>query len=146
MLKIKKSIRMQKVFTDQKRWYVFPVLKHELCLRLIEVKSLTVSESKKRMWLKWAGITSGLWGLVLLAISIYHFYISGNLLSSPSLLTKIYFWTLYIGNLVPVLFILNFSDESKHAAKEKLNRTDQISETWLGLASFLCLCGHCSQE
>lgn len=62
-----------------------------------------------------------------------------NPLSAPSSLTKIYLLTLRVVNLIPILFILNFSDESKLAATEKLSRTDQISETWLGLACLLCL-------
>lgn len=114
-----------------------PMLLITIVAGIVNSGFLIFSDSGKSVWLKWAGILSGFAAVIVLTINIYLFSDPGNLLTES--LKKINNSALWIGSLVPVLFILNFRNESKFSNTKEVSRRDLYLENWLGLACISCL-------
>lgn len=89
--------------------------------------SLIVSRAGKRRWLKRAGIFSLIPGLIQLATLIW--YVDAPPMPINATLDTIRQWTSLVGNLLPVLLILNFVSEARlvtadHQPTTSLNRSE----------------------
>jgi predicted esterase len=99
--------------------------------------SLIFSEAGKLPWLKWAGI---LYGVATIAVLSRHLYLNDSGLLKSSTLESLNFAVTWISSLVPILFILNFLDESKRIKGEKQNDPKKpFSENWLNISSLICI-------
>jgi hypothetical protein len=103
-------------------YYVLVILLY-LCAITLYATSLIFSNTRKRFWLKLAGICGTVIGLVLVSALIGGMY-SKNA-GTISMLGKITRWSPIAGNLVNVMFIINFLDEVRTTKAENTNVTRQ---------------------
>ncbi|WP_439557912.1 hypothetical protein [Dyadobacter sp.] len=99
--------------------------------------SLIFSEAGTRPWLKWAGILYGVAAIIALSS---HLYLENSSLLKKIPLENLNLTVAWIYSLVPILFILNFSDESKRLIGEKQNNPKRlIYGNWLNISLLVCL-------
>jgi len=117
------------------RSYYMPTVIIELCGIIMYSISLIFSNTRKRYWLKLAGI----WGLVIGLVSVAA--IIGRLYPEDvrinSVLAKIVQWVPIAGGLFNVLFIMNFLAEIRALKSENTNTPQQ--KTLAGLLSFAAI-------
>jgi hypothetical protein len=100
-----------------------PMMFVNMGAHILMAASLIFSESGKRHWLKWSGIILGLAVSMLLALNL-HLVSSGlTMTGTPEKLNQALAW---INTFVPILFILNFLDESKHIPAEKQSNPENL--------------------
>jgi hypothetical protein len=114
-----------------------PMMFVNMGAHILMAASLIFSESGKRHWLKWSGIILGLAVSMLLALNLYLVSSGLTMTGTPEKLNQALAW---INTFVPILFILNFLDESKHISAEKQSNPENlISENQLNILIFLCV-------
>lgn len=79
--------------------------------------SLIFSQARERVWLKIAGIAILIFGLAQLTDALLYLNTESGLVKGN--LDKIRPWLSLIGSFVPVLFILNFIEESRNSNKDR---------------------------
>ena len=109
-----------------------------LAAGILYALSLVFSDSGKRPWLKTAGIL--IFILVLVLVSTLIWAINSQDAQTGVVLEKIYQWNSLAGNLLFVLFIMNYRSELKLLKVEKLNTSRQETlDALMGLVVLLAL-------
>jgi hypothetical protein len=107
------------------RSYYMPALVIDLCAGTVYSASLIFSNTRKRYWLKLAGIWGLVISLVLVSAVIGHMYPKDVRINS--ILAKIVQWAPIAGGLLNVLFIMNFLGEIRTLRAESANIPKQKS-------------------
>jgi len=103
--------------------FYIPALVIDMCAVIIYSASLIFSNTRKRTWLKLAGILGLVTGLILVSVAIGYMYHKDIL--TNSVLEKFVQWNPIAWCLVNLLFIMNFRDEIRALKTENANAPAQ---------------------
>ena len=118
--------------------YYTPIFLLSLGTGAVYAISLIFSKAGKRTWLKTAGVFTFVINLILMSVVIWH--TNSQDVELKDTLEKMSQWISMAGNLVPMLFILNFLGEVKLLNTENVNTTEQkFSGNLLTVAGLLAL-------
>jgi hypothetical protein len=116
------------------RSYYMPALLFSLGGIILYALSLIFSNTRKRFWLKLAGVCALVIGLVLVSAVIGHIYPKDVRINT--ILGKIVQWTQIAGGLINVLFIINFLGEIRALKTADAPRQETV-EGIFGLAAIV---------
>jgi hypothetical protein len=105
------------------RSYYMPALVIDMCAVIIYSASLIFSNTRKRSWLKLAGILGLVTGLILASAVVGHMYPKDTRINS--ILGKLVQWSPMSWCLVNLLFIMNFRDEIRTLKVANVNEPMQ---------------------
>jgi len=118
--------------------YYIPALLLVLSIGILYAISLIFSRAGKRPWLKTAGIFTFILALVLISAIIWH--MNSQDVQLKSTLDNFMQWASLTGNLIAVVFMMNFLSELRILKEENVDSTQHKSlESFLGLASTIAL-------
>ena len=125
--------------------YYLPVSLVYLCATMLYAGSLIFSNTRKKFWLKSAGVYAFIVSVVLLLTLIELMYVKDVGVTGISV--KIAQWASLAGYFVPVLFIMNFLSELRMLNEENVDRKkgksleDLVVFTWAAAFLFTATIG-----